>query len=310
MVLVLNGVLQAKCPQDMQSLYNSHPVYRETAGQLLSIPNKVIGPAGLLYVRQREFAATVPQDKNVSILGSDTATTCAIVVFRHTGSGAVALAHLDGSGTEEAVCAMIQRVQELALGYPEGRYELQIVGSYSDPNNKSEELFFGLMTSFHKHPLEVDLILACVGPLNTTVRGGIAWPLIYGVGVNVETGEIFPSTFPDRGPDSHLRNARTLTGDSEVLDIYDCNMGLLKIGPFNYKPLRGVDLWLEQSDEFILRHLSSSPDVEPPHFVDELRSTFKYIREHPFPAVTVFRNNRPHYFRRDEQTGFWTPAIF
>lgn len=44
-------------------------------------------------------------------------------------------------------------------------------------------------------------------------------------------------------------------------------MGLLRIGPFNYNPLRGVDLWLEQPDEVILQHLSTAPEVEPPHFV-------------------------------------------
>ncbi|ENN76949.1 hypothetical protein D910_07082 [Dendroctonus ponderosae] len=253
MVLVLNGVLQAKCPQDTQSLYNSHPVYRDSAGQLLSIQTKVIGPVGLLYVKQREFASTVPHDKHVTILGSDNATSCFIVVVRHTGSGAVALAHLDGTGTDEAVCTMIQRVQDLALGYPEGRLEVQLVGGYSDPNNYSEDLFINLMTSFHKQPMEIDLTLACIGQLNTTIRGGISWPLIYGVGINIKTGEIFPATFPDKGPESSLRNARYLTGCAEVLDIYDCNMGLLRIGPFNYKPLRGVDLWLEQNDECILR---------------------------------------------------------
>lgn len=53
----------------------------------------------------------------------------------------------------------------------------------------------------------------------------------------------------------------------QVLDIYDTTVGLLRIGPFNYEPLRGVDLWLDQSDDFILQHLSTSPEVEPPHFV-------------------------------------------
>lgn len=62
MVLVLNGVLQEECPPDTRSLYHAHPVYRETAAQLLAIPNKVIGPVGLLYVQQRELAATVPHD--------------------------------------------------------------------------------------------------------------------------------------------------------------------------------------------------------------------------------------------------------
>ncbi|XP_066159261.1 protein N-terminal asparagine amidohydrolase-like [Euwallacea fornicatus] len=311
MVLVLNGVLQAKCPQNTQSLFHSHPIYRDSASQLMANPTKVIGPVGLLYIRQRELAATVPQDKYVSILGSDDATTCIIVVVRHTGSGAVALAHLDCAGIDEAVSAMIQRVQDLALGFPEGRIEVQLVGGYSDPNNYSEEIFFSIMTSFHKQPVEIDLILACVGELNTVIRSGIPWPLIYGVGVNVKTGEIFPATFPDKGPESALRNARNFSGPVEVMDVYDCGMGLLRIGPFNYRPVRGVDLWLQQDDEFILRHRSTSPDVEPAHFVEEMRETLKYIRDHPFPAVTIFGDNRPHYFRRDEHTGLWTPvAVF
>lgn len=62
------------------------------------------------------------------------------------GSGAVALAYLDGSGTDEAVCSMVQRVQELALGYPEGRIELQLIGGFSDPSRYSEELFYNIMS--------------------------------------------------------------------------------------------------------------------------------------------------------------------
>lgn len=56
----------------------------------------------------------------------------------------------------------------------------------------------------------------------------------------------------------------------QVLDIYDPSLGLLRIGPFNYDPLRGVDLWLEQNDQFILTHLSTAPDVEPPNFVSKV----------------------------------------
>lgn len=57
----------------------------------------------------------------------------------------------------------------------------------------------------------------------------------------------------------------------KVLDVYDCNLGLLRIGPFNYEPMRSVDLWLQQSDEFILQALSTTPDVEPPHTVMAVR---------------------------------------
>jgi protein N-terminal asparagine amidohydrolase len=42
MVLVLNGVLQEECPMDTHSLFMQHPVYRDTANQLLSIPIRTV----------------------------------------------------------------------------------------------------------------------------------------------------------------------------------------------------------------------------------------------------------------------------
>lgn len=197
-----------------------------------------------------------------------------------------------------------------------------------------------LTESFHKHPLEIDLTQACVVELNTILRNEINWPIVYGVGVNIRTGEIFPATFPDKGPEVALRLARSFTGSQTVIDIYDSNLGMLRIGPFNYDPLRGVDLWLAQNDEFLLQHLSTSPEVEPPSFVMQvitletfcgkrnrirfayyikytpavsysyfsnfqLRSALKYIQDNQFPAVTVFPDNRPHFYRRDENTGCW-----
>lgn len=44
--------------------------------------------------------------------------------------------------------------------------------------------------------MEIDLTQACVGELNTILRGETNWPIIYGVGVNIKTGEIFPASFP------------------------------------------------------------------------------------------------------------------
>lgn len=73
---------------------------------------------------------------------------CYITCVIFSGSGAVALAHLDGAGTEEAAAGMIARVQELALGYPEGRIELQLIGGFSDQHGYSEELFYNIMRKF------------------------------------------------------------------------------------------------------------------------------------------------------------------
>ncbi|KAG6458731.1 protein N-terminal asparagine amidohydrolase [Manduca sexta] len=313
MVVVLNGVLSDECPTSVRALLAAHPGYRDAAAQLIAAAARVVPAPGLLYVAQRELAAVVPHDKNVSIIGSDDATSCIIVVVRHSGSGAVALAHLDGSGTAEAAAAMVARVQQLAVGYPEGRLELQLVGGFTDPHRYSDELFANIMLSFHRLTVEIDLTLACCCELNTALGGGSPAPLVTGVGVDIRAGDLFPATFQDKGPELPLRGARTITSgphSAQVLDIYDSGVGMLRIGPFNYDPLRGVDLWLEQSDDFILQHLSTTPAVEPPHFVHNIRVTLKFIQQHPFPAVTVFPDNRSHYYRRDEQTGLWVPMRF
>lgn len=62
MVLIVQGVVQDEPPPDTRTLYLNHPVLRDSASQLLTIPTKVIGPIGLLYVCQREMAVTLPHD--------------------------------------------------------------------------------------------------------------------------------------------------------------------------------------------------------------------------------------------------------
>lgn len=98
MVLILGNKRQNAGPKSIRSFFKSFPVYEETASKFLSKENKEIGAEGLLYVGQCEFAVTIPQDKNVSILGSDDATTCIITILRHSASGATALVHFDGTG--------------------------------------------------------------------------------------------------------------------------------------------------------------------------------------------------------------------
>ena len=68
----------------------------------------------------------------------------------------------------------------------------------------------------HKNRCDLDLETCCIGDLCTLNRNGIAWPIIYGIGVNVKTGEIFPAQFSEKGPDMDIRYARTLTGGDNV----------------------------------------------------------------------------------------------
>lgn len=93
MVLVLNGVLQEECPLDSRSLYHAHPIYRETGARLLTIPNEIVNPVGLLYVQQRELAATVPHDSKYNDFKSTFAQffvqsgLVVITVFGHQNGG-------------------------------------------------------------------------------------------------------------------------------------------------------------------------------------------------------------------------------
>ena len=43
---------------------------------------------------------------------------------------------------------MVSRVQELALGYPEGRIELQLIGGFRDPQGYAEDLFSNIMREY------------------------------------------------------------------------------------------------------------------------------------------------------------------
>ncbi|KAH8036844.1 hypothetical protein HPB51_006113 [Rhipicephalus microplus] len=162
MPLVINGAVVDQLPPDTRTLFETYPHFKEIAAALISQVPKVIGPLGLLYVHQREFAVTVPQDKNVSVLGTDEATTCTMAIIRHTGSGAVSLAHFDGSGLEQGVASMVRRVQELSLPIPEGRFEVYLVGGFLDRRGYSESLANQLLYALHKQPVNLHLVTACV----------------------------------------------------------------------------------------------------------------------------------------------------
>jgi protein N-terminal asparagine amidohydrolase len=309
MVLLVGGSRVEDVPTDSRALL-ALPGLKESGAQLASTLPKQIGSVGVLYVSQREYAVVSPHDKNITVVGTDDCTTCLAVVLRHPASGAVAVGHFE-SKCVDGFSAMVSRLSDASLGYfDQSPVHMYIAGSYSDNRRVSEEVIYSLLHYVSKEPTyEVELVSACVGDLNTILRGEIPWPIIYGLGVNVKTGEVFPATFLDKGPDIPLRHARLLTGLHHISEIYDFSSGLLRIGPFHYEPLRSAAILLQESDEFILQHLSTSPDVEPPHVVTQIKETLKHIQDHPFPEITVWVDNRPRYYRK-EDTGQWTLVTF
>ncbi|XP_066496845.1 protein N-terminal asparagine amidohydrolase isoform X2 [Tiliqua scincoides] len=271
--------------QPTRELIYNYPELEERAKLLRSQSAQTVGPKGLLYVRQREFAATTPKDGSVSILGSDDATTCHLVVLRHTGSGAICLTHCDGSDTETEVLLIMNAVKVLSPNMECGRLEVHLVGGFNDDRHLSQRLTKQLLK------------------LNDRQEKAHHFPLIYGIAVNVKTGEIFPATFPDKGPDEDLRSASGLTG-TKMVNIYDSKKEQLCIGPYYWMPFPHVEFWLEKDDQTILQNLSTSPAAEPPHFVSHIRAALTYLKEHPFPDKSLFPSRKPRLYRKNED-GLW-----
>uniref|UniRef100_A0A8V0Z666 N-terminal asparagine amidase n=1 Tax=Gallus gallus TaxID=9031 RepID=A0A8V0Z666_CHICK len=243
----------------------AHPHLEEKAKLLRSQPTQIVEPKGLLYVQQREFAVTTPNDGSVSILGSDDATTCHLIVLRHTGSGATCLTHCDGSDTEAEVSLIMSSVKSFSNTTGYGRLEVHLVGGFNDDRQLSQKLTNQLLRAFDLQPDDVHLVTFCVTELNDREEKDIHFPIIYGIAVNVKTAEIFPATFPEKGPDEDLRSAHVLTG---------------------------------------ARNLSTSPLAEPPHFVSHIRSTLTFLKEHPFPSHSLFPDRKPRIYKKNEE-GLW-----
>uniref|UniRef100_A0A3Q2QS40 N-terminal asparagine amidase n=1 Tax=Fundulus heteroclitus TaxID=8078 RepID=A0A3Q2QS40_FUNHE len=287
-------------------VFGRYPHLQENAKAFRSKPLVEVDPKCLLYVQQREFAATTPADNCVSVIGSDDATTCHLVVLRHTGSGAVCLAHCDGSSTWSEIQLITKAVTSLSNVRDDGRFELHLVGGFNDDAKTSQKLSLSILAAFQKLEEEIHLETCCITEMNDAVVNGIHRPTVYGIGVNVKTGEVFPASFPHKGPAEELRSARTFTG-GEMAGIYDSSRGLVEIGPCHWTSDMDIAFWLSQSDDTILKYLSTSPEAEPPHFVQHMKSTIQFLLSHP-DSDSLFPGGQPQLYRRSE-SGVWERLV-
>ncbi|XP_033647006.1 protein N-terminal asparagine amidohydrolase-like [Asterias rubens] len=267
--------------------------FEDSSKAFHSLPLKPCPPKGLLYVDQREFAVTTVSDDVIDTLGSDDATTCHIVVLRHSGTGVTGLCHFDGCNTRQGVEDLVESV--LKLGNDGGSLELHVVGGFQDDKETSEKLSRELLSEFHKLEVDVYLMTACISGLNNTVKNGINYPIVYGIAVSVKTGAIFPASFEYKGPDKALRSLRHFIGDTDVKNIYDGTSHRLVIGPYNYGDFPNAWILMQQSDSTLRKYLSTSPAVEPEYFEQSVRAALGFYLSNP-DAASVFPDGQPHAF--------------
>lgn len=92
----------------------------------------------------------------------------------------------------------------------ESGLELYVVGGF-DEQRYSKDLGIDLLTAFHKLPYSIKLKMACIYKLNNlTLPSGNNVPIVRGIAVDMQTGEVFPATFEAKGPDTNIRGIRYL----------------------------------------------------------------------------------------------------
>ena len=95
---------------------------------------------------------------------------------------------------------------ELEVATP--RYDLTIIGGYSDERGTSITITNTLLDQVISSQKVFKLVVAVMGDLNTEYRAGVAWPRVYGGGVLLSSGEVFCARFSYHGPDPDIRLLR------------------------------------------------------------------------------------------------------
>ena len=307
MPLLIHGEPLSVLPKSYQEFNQTFIRFKEAATSFTGQKAKELDGDKFLYVNQREWAVVTPDDSCVQVMGTDDATTCHMLVIRHSTSGVTGLVHLDGCNSGQAITDVITEIEKMSKGKPAGTLECHIFGGFIDERSSSVQLSLEILEVLIKLEQDLHLKTFVVTSFNDEVKNGVHFPIVYGIGVNVATGEIFNAASKDKSPDLAIRSASHFTGNKDVQKIYDGNTKQITIAPFTWTldDAEHLSKFLDLPDTFIRRYLSTSPAQEPPHFEEQVKATLKVILNHPQPEITLFPNNKPLVYKRNEQ-GKWT----
>ena len=310
MVLFVDNVCVEECPQSTTSFFIRYPVLVSQAEKWTREPPTPVPQQGTLYVAQREFAVVPGSDDRVSVIGSEDATTCHIVLLKHSESAGVALAHFDGGNNEEYALEIM--VRSLVGQSNIKTVDVYSIGGFYGENGvvkgfkESQKLSVKLLKLMMKHKCEFHIIQWCCCELNTLLtKENLVRPIFHGLCWDRTNHLAHPATFEGHGPDSTLRSAAAYaTGSSLMTNLYDHLNKSITILPFDNDTFHDWDYYSRQPNDWILRHWSTSPSAEPPHFCDQMRKLFTLLATHSKPKETLFCNSQPTVYVL-ERNGDW-----
>lgn len=308
MVLLINHSCLEKCPESTRSLFNQHPILVSRANEWRRQPPITVPDNGTLYVGQREFAVVPGYDDRVLYVGSEDATTCHVVIFRHKQTASVAVAHFDGGKHEETVIAYI--VQTLLKNSTDRMVDVYAVGGFYKESlhvkgvRESQKLSLKLLSVLIKLDCNINLIQWCCCELNTLEINGTIRPYFHGLCWNRSTINAQPAIFESHGLDSALRSASSwATHSDNMTNLYDSSTHTITIQPFQNDDSDHWNLYKKLPDEVILNHFSTSPSAEPSHFCAQMRYQFSLLADNPKPSQTLFLQGPRVYVL--QESGVW-----
>ncbi|RDD37066.1 Protein N-terminal asparagine amidohydrolase [Trichoplax sp. H2] len=286
---------------DANTLNGFKEEFKKSSQYLIDSGKRNFHSGKVLYVAQREYAVVQFSDDNVQIMGSEDATTCHIVIIRHTGCGTTALGHFDGTNVGDSLNRMIATIQVYAdKSNISGRLEIHIIGGFKDSKGLSLQLSLEIIGALASSAFDLHLVTPCFGEINDTVRDdGEHMPIIYGAGIDIQSGVISWASFSDKGPDEIIRHSRLSWGYcNKMTNLYDTATCEVHIKPFAYRQYRKemYVYYLRMSDQEFLKNMSTSPKVEPSYFVDKAKEILLFMLSSP-RSDTLFPNGIPRRYR-------------
>jgi len=258
--------------------------YQNTALELLKTRPELTKRT--FYVFQKEFA-TISPASNFDWLGSGDATTCVIVLLRADNSKRVSVGHFDGADnqiTGQVGCSLSAMINSFTEEERNQGLCAHLVGGYCDEKDQGKLLTNKILEVFSNSAVNIHLDTFFTDRLNTEQKPKIGpVPRTQGAAIHTQTGQvILVSNFKFRGPEIPLRSIHSFLGSHQLQNIYDPHTNHMTLGPYYYQPwTKEAKLLLNNSDKELLQNMSTSPKVEGPNFVKEMRRALGWLVKNP-----------------------------
>lgn len=260
-----------------------------------SSPHLVSMQERSLFVHQGEIGWGLGARKFYDVIGSDDATTCFILLARHRTSDSFLVTHVDSATRAIQVGAHVDSLAKNSSSNGDGVIDIYISGGIWD-KPVSVDVLSALLKSINDcssncHLRLLNFAKNCGEGDHSVERAKrILRPVVQGCGFLIGNQEddinVIPMIFPleTRGPLPHFRQAMMMTSDELRVVVSLPHSDRLLVSPAGQE-LRTLDYFtrefyhnsLSLSDEKFLRHWSTSPHCEPPHFISDFRETIACI---------------------------------